>query len=259
MMKQNIATKGPTDSTRTSQFQLRKKEDASREMEPLIHKHHGGICVTESRGYPTPGNKGPAKIVVDASEGVIPIWEKGTTLRWRFQERSINRYEDPDLLQDVIMDLMAEALMAWGDAVPVKFIKADDKWDFEYVIENTDDCFGGGCVLASAFFPGTAQQQLYVYPKMFEQNRHEQVDTLAHEFGHTFGLRHYFAKISETKWPAEVFGVHDKFSIMNYGADSELTDDDKADLKKLYEMAWNGDLTEINGTKIKFMKAFSAI
>jgi hypothetical protein len=258
-MKRNIATKGHTESARTSQFQLRKKEGADRETEPLIHIHHGIRCDTESRGYPTPRNKGPLDLWVDASEGFIPLWAKGTTLRWRFQERSINRYEDPDGLKDVIKELMGEALMAWGDAVPIKFVQADDRWDFEYVIESADDCRGGGCVLASAFFPGTAQQQLYVYPKMFEQSRHEQVDTLIHEFGHVFGLRHFFANISETAWPSEQFGVNDKFTIMNYGANSELTDNDKADLKRLYETAWKGDLTEINRTQIKFMKPFSAI
>ena len=47
----------------------------------------------------------------------------------------------------------------------------------------------------------------------------EQVETLVHEIGHVFGLRHIFALISETEWPAEIFGKQVKFSIMNYGGD----------------------------------------
>ena len=43
---------------------------------------------------------------------------------------------------------------------------------------------------------------------------------------------------------------------MNYGADSELTDDDKGDLKKLYQSVWSGQLTEINGTPIKLVRPF---
>ena len=41
---------------------------------------------------------------------------------------------------------------------------------------------------------------------MFAQNRKEQVDTFIHEIGHVFGLRHFFANISETAWPSEIFG-----------------------------------------------------
>jgi adenylylsulfate kinase-like enzyme len=43
---------------------------------------------------------------------------------------------------------------------------------------------------------------------------------------------------------------------MNYGADSKLTSQDRSDLKKLYRLAWSGELTEINGTSIKFVKPF---
>jgi adenylylsulfate kinase-like enzyme len=46
---------------------------------------------------------------------------------------------------------------------------------------------------------------------------------------------------------------------MNYGADSRLTEDDKKDLKRMYQMAWNGELTEINGTPIKFVKPFHTV
>jgi hypothetical protein len=46
---------------------------------------------------------------------------------------------------------------------------------------------------------------------------------------------------------------------MNYGPDSRLTEADKTDLKKLYQLAWSGQLTHINGTPIKFVKPFHTI
>jgi hypothetical protein len=98
-----------------------------------------------------------------------------------------------------------------------------------------------------------------LYPKLFEQTRKEQVDTLVHELGHVFGLRHFFAQISEKQWPGEIFGTHAEFSIMNYGHLSELTKQDKADLVRLYKSAWNGALTEINGTPIKLVRPYNTI
>ena len=87
----------------------------------------------------------------------------------------------------------------------------------------------------------------------------KQLETLIHEIGHVFGLRHFFADVSETAWPSQVFGTHKPFSIMNYGSQSVLTLDDKADLKRLYQMAWKGELTQINGTPIRFVKPFHTI
>jgi hypothetical protein len=94
---------------------------------------------------------------------------------------------------------------------------------------------------------------------MFEQDAEEQVETLIHEFGHVFGLRHFFAPVSETAWASEIFGTHNKFSIMNYGEDSVLTEADLNDLTDLYERAWSGELTEINGTPIRFVQPYSAL
>ena len=76
--------------------------------------------------------------------------------------------------------------------------------------------------------------------------------TCAPQIGHVSGCRHFFALVSETAWPAEKFGTHNKFSIMNYGADSRLTAEDKSDLKNLYQSAWKGELTRINGTPTTF-------
>jgi len=50
--------------------------------------------------------------------------------------------------------------------------------------------------------------------------------------------------------------VHRPFTIMNYGNQSELTDDDKADLTRLYRSAWSGELTAINRTPVKFVTPF---
>ena len=116
-----------------------------------------------------------------------------------------------------------------------------------------------GCVLASAYFPDSGRHKLTIYPTMFSQPRQEQVETLIHEIGHTFGLRHFFADVAETEFPSEIFGKHSKFSIMNYGSDSKLTADDKQDLKRLYQLVWSRDLTNINGTPIRFVKPFHAI
>ena len=44
---------------------------------------------------------------------------------------------------------------------------------------------------------------------------------------------------------------------MNYGEKSQLTRYDKSDLKQLYEEVWAGDLTEINGSKIRLVWPYS--
>ena len=46
---------------------------------------------------------------------------------------------------------------------------------------------------------------------------------------------------------------------MNYGALSALSADDKSDLKRLYQLVWSGELTQINGTPIKLVKPFHTL
>jgi hypothetical protein len=216
------------------------------------------VCDTDSLGHATRRGLTPLEIVVDASEGFIPLWAPDTTLRWRFRERSIAFFEKPTAAKNEIRRLLGEGLLAWGGAAPVKFAEKEDAWDFEIVVRKADDCDVNGCVLASAFFPDAGRHELVMYPKMFGESAKEQLDTLVHEIGHIFGLRHFFAKLKENAWPSEIFGKHHPFSIMNYGNQSQLTDDDKSDLKRLYEMVWKGELTHINGTPIRLFKPFHA-
>jgi hypothetical protein len=241
-------------------FRRRDPEEAARDVEPQLHVYGpGAVCDTDTRGYATPGGRDPLELVVDATEGFVPLWALDTTLRWRFQERSLSFFEDQEAAKTAITGLLGEALLAWGEAAPVKFAQRDDVWDFEIVVRADDRCSINGCVLASAFFPDAGQHELKIYPRMFEQSRQEQVETLIHEIGHVFGLRHFFAAVSETSFPSEVFGTHQPFTIMNYGSKSVLTDDDKSDLTRLYQTAWSGELTQINGTPIRSVRPFSTI
>ena len=46
-------------------------------MESLVHVlGRGIICDTDRRGHATPQGQKPTEIVVDASEGFIPLWEQ---------------------------------------------------------------------------------------------------------------------------------------------------------------------------------------
>jgi hypothetical protein len=243
-----------------SAFRQRRSDVAARHMEPELHVLRKGIvCNTDSRGHPTPENLNPLELVVDASEGFIPLWDQGVTLRWRFQKRSLELFQDPSAAAAGIKQLFGEALLAWGDAAPIRFANRNDKWDFEIVVSGVDDCSPNGCVLAQAFFPDGGRHELLIYPEMFNQSHKEQVDTFVHEIGHALGLRHFFALVSEQAFPAEIFGEHKPFSIMNYGDMGELTDSDKSDLSTLYRRAWSGELTDINGTPIRLVRPFSSL
>lgn len=219
----------------------------------------GVICDTEARGHERPEGRSPLEIVVDASEGFIPLWVNNTIIRWRFRERSMIHFANPSAAKDGIRKLFGEALLAWGSSAPVKFTEDEDVWDFEIVMKKADECNSNGCVLASAFFPDGGRHEFVIYPKLFTQVKEEQVDTFAHEIGHIFGLRHFFAKVSEQAWPSEIFGTHNKFSIMNYGELSKLTDNDRNDLKKVYQLVWSGNLTQINGTPIRLVRPYSTL
>ena len=241
-------------------FTLRDPRETAELHEPLTHIYHGGArCVTDSIGYPTPENRSPLDLRVDASNGFIPLWDRNVTLHWRFNDRSLLQYTDPQAVADYVRQLFGEALLAWSSAVPVRFVESHQPWDFEIAVNAQDDCDAlRRCTLASAFFPDAGQHQLVLYPQLFSQSRQEQIETMAHELGHVFGLRHFFANTRETDFPSELFGRDEKFSIMNYGAESLLTETDIEDLTQLYSQAWSGSLTQINGTPIHLVRPFSA-
>lgn len=236
------------------------RERTDEDSSSRVHLLRNGIrCDTEARGYAEPRGESPFKIVLEASEGFIPLWARNTILRWRFREQSMSHFANPAAAKDEIRKLFGEALVAWGEAAPVRFTEDKDVWDFQIVMRGADDCDGTGCVLASAFFPDSGRHEFVMYPQLFTQSREEQVETFIHEIGHIFGLRHFFAQIHEKKWPSEIFGEHKPFSIMNYGSMSALADADREDLALLYQSAWSGTLTHVNGTPIRFVKPYHTL
>ena len=242
----------------TEVFALRSNKEQKDLLERATHIYHGGArCETDSLGLPTPQGRSPLELVLDATNGFIPLWDENVTLNWRFQEQSLVVFRDPVAVKEYVRKLFGEALMAWGPAVPVRFSEKREPWDFEIVVRAEDSCNPAGCTLARAFFPDSGQHDLVLYPRMFGQVDEEQKETLSHELGHVFGLRHFFAQVSEQAFPSVIFGKHKKFSIMNYGPQSTLTKTDIKDLSRLYEQVWSGDLTEINGTPIRLMRPFS--
>jgi len=237
-------------NTRSTSFELKDQNFLpSAERLHIYGKHV--LCITDNKGH----KKSPFELVVDASEGFIPLWDENVTLNWRFDKSFHDFFKNPVQAKTEIKKLFAEAVLAWEDACPIKFSENNDLWDFEITVL-PDRCNENGCVLASAFFPQQGQDKLVIYPNLFSQSRQEQVETLIHELGHIFGLRHFFAQTHEKEWESEIFGEHDPFTIMNYGAPSILTPADKSDLKHLYQLVWSKQLTQINGTAIKLFKPY---
>ena len=92
------------------------------EADPEVHVFGDGVvCETDTRGHATPRNRALVEIVLDSSEGFIPLWAPNTTLRWRFQERSMRVFRNPALAKARIEQMLGEAVLAWGNAAPVPF------------------------------------------------------------------------------------------------------------------------------------------
>jgi Matrixin len=237
-------------------FALRSEEEVARVTERQVHLLGKGIiCTTDYRAR----KRSPFEIFVDATDGFIPLWAENQMLRWRFNEASLAVFQRPESVKARIRELLGAAIAAWGEAVPIRFSENSDNSDFEIVMEQFENCTPQGCTLAQAFFPDAGRHQLFIFPTMFKQIEKEQVDTIAHEIGHVFGLRHFFAPELETRWPSVLFGERTPFSIMNYGNNSELTEPDRRDLQLLYEGAWNGQLTNINGTPIQLVRPYHSL
>lgn len=220
-------------------------------------------CGTDKPGQVFPRDvRSLTEFVLDTSRGSVPLWAKDSILNFRFNQQSLSCYGEPERGRAIILTFFSSAIRKWGDSVPVRFREDNDNYDFEFFCSGSQPFVNGRPLVASSFLPNELRGKFVIYPslrQMFDESPGMAEQVLCHELGHIFGLRHFFALIEERGFSAEVFGTHSKFTIMNYGPDSRLTDTDKSDLKMLYHEAWNGRLTTINGTSVTFISPRSAL
>ncbi len=153
---------------------------------------------------------------------------------------------------------MRKAILAWGSAVPVRFSERSHGVDFGGEGQSQWRSVRRGMRFGCAFFL-IPVNMIWPYPTLFKQTQKEQEETMVHEMGHIFGLRHFFAKVRESDRQSVLFGRQDAFTIMNYGPKSQLTDNDKQDLARLYEEVWSGKRKDVNGTPIQQVVPFSTL
>ncbi|KAF9083410.1 hypothetical protein BGX29_003170 [Mortierella sp. GBA35] len=222
----------------------------------------GYVCLTEGHVV-MPSMKVPTEIIRLDVNGphhaqFIPLWAQGVVLRYRFRDNT------PEDRRESVRILINEALARWGanapvgiiEHPPVGIIENADAWDFDIDVRASNHPVRPS-VKASAFFPNEHQNTLTIFPPLFLRTHQQQVDTLTHEIGHIFGLRHSFANTREAR-PSVLFGTDCPLSIMSYRPDRSLTNHDANDLVTLYTMAWSGDLTAIGGKNINLLQPFHA-
>ncbi|KAF9925569.1 hypothetical protein FBU30_004682 [Linnemannia zychae] len=176
----------------------------------------------------------------------ILLWKKSAVLRYCFQEGTVSK-------QGEIRSLIKDAWEAWDSSAPVKLEESDEPWDFKITVEPSSGLIES---FARSFFPNSNQKELIIYDCMFNLPRHQQVNVMAHEMGHIFGLRHPWA--SEEKESHKHYGFNTNKTVMSDSLDIAPTVDDKKDLADLYEKVWKGNMEDIEDVPIELIDPYSS-
>jgi len=201
------------------------------------------LCVTESRYNRSP--KLVLNTVNDFNVRQIALWAKGQTITWKYSSDS----NFSKISAEHFEDILNKAISAWV-FVPFTLVGPKDfRDDVDFIVtihgmENRQvDEFGNvGYVLGQAFFPDSVDKSFHIWPSPFDDS--ELLNTVEHELGHTFGLRHYFG-LEEGNIAFFRHDPNDPKSIMNYNENGVLTCKDKIDLKDLYNGVWAKTLTRL--------------
>ena len=87
----------------------------------------GRICTTDVPGL----RRSPLDLVLDASEGFIPLWEQGKVLRWEFERTSLEMIDNSSEVKAYVRGILEEALLEWGSSAPIGFTESNSASDFK--------------------------------------------------------------------------------------------------------------------------------
>ena len=236
-------------------LELATAEDYSAYLDESVHVLGScQVCSTERRARTR--EEIETSLLIEPTSGKLHFWAENQILHWRFGESTFMRYKKPELIKDMVRSIFFKAIAAWGDSAPIRFKEENDAYDFEIHLMPNDDIQGGSYTAARSFFPDSGQHRIRLFPAFFEKipDEKERVDTLIHELGHIFGLRHFMAFENGPVYSGAVYGTNNPLTIMNYGALSELTTQDKSDLSSLYKEVWSGRLTNVNRTPVELVR-----
>ena len=171
---------------------LNEADDLTSSTERQVHLLSKGIiCTTDSRAR---------KLGLRLRSSLTPprdlsrCGRRIEVLRWKFNEASLAVFRRPEAVKSTGQGIAHGSHYSLGNRCAYSLQRKSRQLRLRDRCRRIRKLYTPqGCILAQAFFPDAGRHQLFVFPTMFQQSKKEQVDTLAHEIGHVFGLRHFFA------------------------------------------------------------------
>ncbi|KAI0868115.1 hypothetical protein GGS24DRAFT_483314 [Hypoxylon argillaceum] len=171
------------------------------------------------------------------SDGYIPRWQKGSTIRYIVCDESFKNSS----LATIAAARAVEATSMW-EGIGVKFeqVHRNRAATFQIMyLDLPDDHDPNVC--AESFFPRAGTGTLFIYKFALEEaNMDYLANILAHEVGHILGLRHEFAGDIICERPKKtmeqgsvLWGEKNAMSVMNYYSHPSLHTVQEQDLKEL--------------------------
>jgi hypothetical protein len=185
-----VTTRGPQVPQDDSPSHLRPRASSPRRRSPVCTSTFSARSAT-----PGPGPHGPEGTLVRRARrrrhaGVRAPVGRSHHLRWRFQPRSLVLFEAPLAEMEALARLLGEAILQWGPAA----LSGSPA-------TTTHGTSRSRCARSPAAHPPAASwpapsslmraaTRSSSTRSCFTRSRDEQIETLIHELGHVFGLRH---------------------------------------------------------------------
>lgn len=184
------------------------------------------------------------EIYVDPS---MSFWQKDQKLYWRFSNLIQN-----EELKIKFRKHLSNAESMWGGALKLPIALEErteytNVVDFEVIYKKNP---AGELSLANVFLPTTQKSVFEIYDRFISQDENTQLNIIAHELGHIYGLRHTFIDYGSETDQIQYGGSTDSESVMNTNASNPVTSKDRAQLWDLYTNIWSKKTLFINGVAV---------